>query len=436
MAFRSFDQQADDIQISRRSLFRGAAMLGAGAAAASLPFGRSAFAHAGHWPNVLATVEDYVSSGKVANMVSTLGWGQKPFDLINRGTLAFGDETLADADSLYRIYSMTKPITGMATMMLIEDGAFELDTPLSEILPAFANMQVLRKDDGPLDEVDPAKTAITIRHLLTHTAGIGYDITSKGLLQKAFQDKGITSGQISRYPIPGLPAVTSAPGLEEWTNRLATLPLIAEPGTIWSYSASIDLLGRVIEVASGMTYDRFLTERLFKPAGMNSTYFRVPESEIGRYTTNYGILNGNSLPIDPAASSIYLDQPPVLWGGSALVCSPNDYDKFLRMLVGLGEINGNRLMKEETVRIGTGNILPETADLSASWIKGQQFGAGGRVTGTAFGWGGAAGTTAFADIKSGLRAANFTQYVPSQTYAIQREFPEIVLKDLAALAGA
>ncbi len=431
MAFRDFE----DAQLSRRSLLRGTAWLGAGAALASVPMGRT-FAHAGHWPNVLATVEDYVSSGKVANMIATLGWGQKPFDMINRGTLAFGDETMVDADSLYRIYSMTKPITGMATMMLIEDGKFGLDTPVGEILPAFTDMQVLNKADGPLEEVTPAKTKMTIRHLLTHTAGLGYDITSKGPLQKAFQEQGITSGQLSRFPIPGVPAGKSAPGLEEWANRLAKLPLIAEPGKIWSYSASIDLLGRVIEVASGKTFDVFLSERLFEPAGMNSTYFRVPKAQIGRYTTNYGILNGNPLPIDPAALSIFLDQPPVLWGGSALVSSANDYDRFQRMLVGLGDIDGTRVMKPESVRLGASNLLPDGVDLTGTWVEGQGFGAGGRVTGTAYGWGGAAGTTAFCDIKSGLRAANFTQYIPSNAYPIQQGFPDLVLKDLAAMQGA
>lgn len=432
MAFRKFE----DAAFSRRSLLRGSALLGAGAALSAFPMGRAAFAHAGHWPNVMAAVDDYVSSGKVANMVATLGWGQKPFDQINRGTLAFGNETAADAESLYRIYSMTKPITGMATMMLIEDGAFTLDTPLADILPAFAKMQVLNKADGPLDEVTAANTAITIRHLLTHTAGLGYDIISKGPLQKAFQDNGISSGQLSRFPIPGVPTSESAPGLEEWANRLAKLPLIAEPGTTWSYSASMDLLGRVIEVASGKSFSTFLSERMFEPSGMTRTYFRVPKEEIGHLTTNYGILNGNPLPVDPAAMSIYLDKPPVEWGGSALVCSPADYDKFLRMLAGLGEIDGNRVMKPETVRLGTSNLLPEGVNLTGTWVEGQKFGAGGRVSGTAYGWGGAAGTTAFVDIKSGLRAGNFTQYIPANTYPIQQDFPDLVLKDLAAMQGS
>ncbi len=431
MAFRNFE----DAALSRRSLLRGGAWMGAGAALAGLPMGRMALAHEGHWPSVLAAVENYVSSGKVANMVATLGWGQQPADVIARGTLAFGAATKADADSLYRIYSNTKPITGMAVMMLIEDGDLTLDTPLGDVLPAFAKMQVLNKADGPLDQVTPAKTAITIRHLLTHTAGLGYDITSKGPLQKAFFANGISSGQISRFPIPGLPAGKSAQGLEEWANRLSKLPLIAEPGTKWSYSASIDLLGRVIEVVSGMSFDSFLQTRLFDPAGMSSTYFAVPKSEIGRYTTNYGILNGNPLPVDPARMSIFLDEPPVKWGGSGLVTSPNDYDKFQRMLAGLGEIDGTRVMKPETVRAGTSNILPEGVDLGGTWVAGQQFGAGGRVTGTAYGWGGAAGTTAFVDIKSGLRAGNWTQYIPAETYGIQREFPDLVLKDLAAMQG-
>lgn len=434
MAFRNFNDQ----EFSRRSLLRGGAWLGAGAALSALPMGRMALAHGGHWPNVLATVEDYVGSGKVANMVATLGWGQNAPDVIARGTLAFGGSTQADTDSLYRIYSNTKPVTGMATMMLIEDGEITLDTPLSEILPAFANMQVQKEYDGSIGEenLEPAKTEITIRHMLTHTAGLGYGIIQKGPIREAYEQQGLIPGQVSRLPIPGLGRGTPVDSLEKFADGLSKLPLVYQPGTKWSYSVGLDLLGRVIEVVSGMPFDRFLSTRLFEPAGMNSTYFRVPQAQVGRLTTNYGIMNGTPLPIDPGMASIYLDKPAFPFGGAGLVSSPADFDRFQRMLVGLGEIDGVRVMSEEAVRLGTSNILPEAVDLTGTWVAGQGFGAGGRVTGTTYGWGGAAGTTAFCDIESGLRAGNFTQYMPAESYGIQREFPDLVLKDLAALQGA
>jgi len=434
MAFRKFE----DAQLSRRTLMRGAGWLSAAAAASTLPLGRIAMAHAGHWPTILATVEEYVSSEKVANMVATLGWGQKPFDLINRGTLAFDDDTIADADSLYRIYSMTKPITGMATMMLVEDGKLTLDTPLADILPAFANMMVQKEYDGSIgpENLEPAKVQITIRHLLTHTAGLGYGIVQKGPIVKAYEEAGLIPGQVSRFPIPGLGRGTPVDSLEKFADGMAKMPLVYQPGKTWSYSVSLDLLGRVIEVVSGMPFDTFLNERLFAPAGMSSTYFRVPASQVGRLTTNYGVMNGAKLPIDSAANSIYLDEPAFPFGGAGLVSSANDYDRFQRMLVGGGEIEGTRVMKPETVAVATNDILPDGVELTGTWVKGQRFGAGGRVTGTAFGWGGAAGTAAFADMKSGLRAAMFTQYMPSNAYDIQQKFPELVLKDLAAMQGA
>ena len=436
MAFRTLD----DVAFSRRSVMRGGAWLTAGSAMATMPFASPAWAktNTATWHNVRHTVSEYVDSGKVANMVAAMGWGQGELEIIAGGTLQLDGMTKADGDSLYRIYSMTKPITGIATMMLIEDGAFTLDTPLADILPAFANMKVQKTYDGGIgaDNLEPAKTQITIRHLLTHTAGLGYGIVQKGPITKAYEDKGLIPGQVSRFPIPGLSRAKAVDSLAKFADGLAEMPLVLQPGAKWSYSVSLDLLGRVIEVASGKSFEQFLQERLFTPAKMTSTWFKVPQSEIGRLTTNYGVMNGLLLPIDPAGASVYLDPPAFPFGGAGLVCSANDYDRFLRMLVGKGTIDGVEVMKPETVRVATSDMLPDGAGVAGTWVAGQKFGAGGRVTGTAFGWGGAAGTAAFADMQSGLRAALFTQYMPSEAYTIQREFPEIVLKDLAAMTTA
>ncbi|WP_324262630.1 serine hydrolase domain-containing protein [Altererythrobacter sp. H2] len=436
MAFREFDQP----QVSRRSLLRGGLLLGAGTALAGVPLGRQLMAHghAASWPAIRATVESYVAEGKVANMLATMGWGQNDPEVIARGVLTLGRNVPADQDSLYRIYSMTKPITGIAAMMLVEDGKLALDQPLAEILPAYANMMVQKEYDGGIGEGDlvPAERPITIRQLLTHTAGLGYGIIQKGPIRAAYEERGLVPGQVSRVPIPGLGRAQAVGSLEAFANGLAKVPLVLQPGAKWSYSVSLDLLGRVIEVASGQSFDAFLKARLFDPLGMTSTFFRVPESEQGRFTTNYGILNGMPLPIDPADSSIYLDEPAFPFGGAGLVSSPRDYDRFQRMLVGGGALEGTRVMAEATVRLATSNLLPEGAETVATWVAGEGFGAGGRVTGTAFGWGGAAGTAAFVDMASGLRAALFTQYMPSEAYPIQRGFPDLVMQDLAAMKGA
>lgn len=422
--------------LSRRSLFRHSALFAGGAALTTLPFGRQLLAHdvAENWPNVAAMANRYVSERKLANLFMTFGWDQQEHaHSVGGGTLALGKPTPVDENSLYRIYSMSKPITGMATMILIDEGKLGLDQPVAEILPAFRDMRVLVDPAGSLDETVPANLPITIRQLLTHTAGLGYQIISKGPLQAAYNEKGLVGGRVSRMPLPGFPNVTPAPGLAAWADRLAELPLMYQPATEWSYSCSIDLLGRVIEVVSGMEFEAFLKKRIFEPCGMTSTWMQVPASEAHRLTDNYGTLGGNVFPLDPAANSIYLDAPEVPTGGGGLVSSPRDYDRFLRMLLGYGRIDGKFVMSEEAVRVGVSDLLPATVDTKGSWLEGEGHGAGGRSKGATFGWGGAAGTLAAVDFDLKLRTGLFTQYMPAEAYPIREEFMAAMEKDLTAL---
>ena len=432
MAFRTFDEP----NLSRRSLFRGSGYLAAGAALSTLPFGRQLLAHdvSEAWPNVAAMAEKYLGERKVANMFLTFGWNQEDHaHTVGGGNLSLAGETPVDENTLYRIYSMTKPITGMAIMMLIDEGKLTLDQPLSDILPKYKDTQVLVDPEGSLDDTVPAERAITIRHLLTHTAGLGYLITSKGPQLEAYREAGIVGGRVSRFPIPGIPEVTPAPNLEVWADRLAVIPLTVQPGTKWIYSASIDLLGRIVEVASGMEFEAFLKARMFEPLGMTSTWMTVPKSEIGRFADNYGVAFGQVLPLDPGSNSIYLDAPFVPSGGGGLVSTPRDYDRFLRMLLGMGSFDGTRIMSEEAVRVGTSNLVPDTVDMSGSWMEGQGHGAGGRSLNGTFGWGGAAGTLAAVDFKLGLRTALWTQYMPTEAYPIRDEYLAALEKDLMAM---
>ncbi|MDP5102460.1 MAG: beta-lactamase family protein [Erythrobacter sp.] len=426
----------DAFALSRRSLIRGSALLAGGAALGGLPFGRALFAHdvSESWPNVAALADRYVSERKVANLFLTFGWGQQDrAHTVGGGTLSLARPTLVDEDSLYRIYSMSKPITGMAVMILIDQGKLGLDQPLYEILPKFREMQVLINPEGALEDTVPAERPITIRQLLTHTAGLGYQIISKGPLQAAFNEQGLVGGRVSRIPIPGIEPVTPAPGLAVWADRLAELPLMYQPATKWSYSCSLDLLGRVIEVVSGMEFEAFLKARIFEPCGMTSTWMQVPQSEVGRLTDNYGIIGGNAFPIDPGANSIFTDPPEVPAGGGGLVSSPRDYDRFLRMLLGYGRIDGKFVMSEEAVRVATSNLLPASVDTTGSWLEGEGHGAGGRSKDGTFGWGGAAGTLAAVDFKLGLRSTLFTQYMPSEAYPIRDEFLAALEADLSAM---
>lgn len=436
MAFRNFDQT----QLSRRSLFRSGALVGVGALASGLPASTALFAHdaGGEFPALAQFAKKYVSEGKVANLLITLGMGAQDdhAHTVGGGKLGFSSEANVGLDTLYRIYSMTKPVTGIATMMCIEDGHFTLDTPLAELLPAFADMKVLKKADGPLTDTVPAQKPITIRQLLTHTSGLSYIIDAKGPLLAAYARGGLVGGRVTRLPIPGVPDVRGAPSLEAFADRLSTLPLVAQPETKWIYSASFDLLGRVIEVASGMEFQNFLQTRIFDPCGMTSTFFTLPEGDRARMTDNYGFLGQMPIPIDPGASSIYLDEPEFASGGGGLLSTPRDYDRFLRMLLGFGTLDSVQISESETIRTAVSNLLPAGVDTAGTWVDGEGFGAGGRTKNGRFGWGGAAGTLAAVDYNLDLRAGLYTQYMPPETYPIREEYIRALTADMQATAAA
>ncbi|MDD3799778.1 MAG: serine hydrolase [Novosphingobium sp.] len=421
--------------MSRRAFIGGGAALGAWQAFA--PY--SALAQAAPWPGVTRYTDGYVRSGKLAGAVAAMGWGQDALDVIARGQRTL-EGAPVDGDSLFRIYSMTKPVTGMAAMMLVDEGLLELDQPLAEILPKYQDMRVQRVPDGSITDLVPAERPITIRHLLTHTSGLGYSIVQEGPIKAAYVQAGLVPGRISRLPIAELfGARNTTLTLARFADRLAAMPLVYQPGTKWSYSVGLDLMGRVIEVVSGRPFDVFLQERLFDPLGMTSTFFRVPPDQVRRLTTNYGVLGGVLLPLDPAGASVFLSQPAFPFGGSGLVSSPRDYDRFLRMLLGFGKFEGKRVMAEQAVRTGTSNLLPQGIGTAGTFANGGGFGAGGRVglgreAGT-FGWAGAAGTIAFADLKRGWRGGYYTQYMPATAYPIQKEFPEVAMKDALAARG-
>lgn len=343
-------------------------------------------------------------------------------------------------DTIFRIYSMTKPITGMIAMMLIDEGKLGLDQPIAEILPAFARMTVQNTPDGSITDVRPAKTPITVRHLLTHTSGLGYSITQKGPLKAAYEAAGLVPAQVSHLQIPGLSVRKTLPSLAAFADTLATMPLVYEPGTVWSYSVSLDLLGRVIEVVAGKPFDTVVAERIFGPCGMTSSGFRVAPANKDRLTSNYALVGGHLAPLDPAATSIYLDPPAYPFGGAGLVSSPRDYDRFLAMLLNWGTIDGTRVMSERAVRLGTSDLLPFGADRSridfGANAPAAGFGAGGRVgigadAGT-YGWSGAAGTVGFISYRAGLRAGLFTQYMPNAALPVQHEFEQSVRADVIA----
>ncbi len=384
---------------------------------------------------VTAFARSYVADGRAPGIVVAYARGDVPPTVVAAGALA-GEPgaARADIDSLWRVYSMTKPITGMAAMMLVEDGKLGLDQPIADFIPGFRSMKVLTDPARSL-AARPAVRPITVRHLLTHTAGLGYSIVTKGPLLAEYDRLGIAPAALAPAAEPALRRVRPS-SLKEFADRVATLPLIADPGTVWSYSISLDVLARVIEVAGGMPFERFVETRMFRPLGMRSSYWTVPQGEIGRFATNYLWVGRRLVPFDRPVVSVFATPPSFPYGGAGLVMSARDYDRFLHMLVNEGTLDGVRVMKAETVRLAMSNLLP--AAVGAFTVPGRSggdtaavkfgFGAGGSIylesgpgrpaTGT-YGWGGAAGTTAWIDPVNKVRATVMVNYMPSDKWPLR-----------------
>lgn len=421
-------------------------------------------------PATQALFDGYIRDNKMPGIVGAFGIGDRPTIFVSAGRIA--DEATApaaNADSLWRVYSMTKPITGMAAMILIEDGKLKLDDPVSKYFPGWAKMKVLTNPDTSLESV-PAKNQVTVRMLMTHSSGLGYSISAKGPLLAEYNKLGIlpgaTNAATEATARPARPA-----NLQAFAERVATVPLVAQPGTKWHYSIGLDVLAAVVEKASGQSFESFVKARLLDPLGMTSTYWQVPADQVGRFSTNYIFAKEGAemmaamgatpimdpakidpklrMPFDPAATSVYLQPPSFPYGGAGLVSSARDYDRFLHMLQNFGELDGKRVMKRETAQLAMSNLLPngivfEGIDSSTGGnVKGPAmgFGAGGSVylvdvpggasKGT-YGWGGAAGTIAWVDPAKQVRGNVMVQYFPAGKWPIRQEAIPALMQDLAA----
>ncbi|WP_448662374.1 serine hydrolase domain-containing protein [Sphingomonas sp. CJ20] len=392
-------------------------------------------------PATTAVAKRYVAEGTVPGIVILTGIGNEDPRLIAEGRIAAAPTApAADADSLWRVYSMTKPITGIAAMILVQEGKLRLDQPISDFIPAFKDMKVLVDPAKDLT-TRPATRPITVRNLLTHTAGLGYNIITKGPLLDEYNRLGINPAQVNAATEPNMRRVRPAT-LEAFADRVASLPLIAEPGSKWSYSIGLDVLGRVIEVASGMPFDSFVNTRIFAPLKMQSSYWTVPADQAARLATNYARVGDNLVPADPGATSVYLQPPSFPYGGAGLVMSARDYDRFLHMLLNGGTLDGVRILNADTVRLAMSDLLPAGVD-KALLEKDSNgvplgFGAGGSVyladkpggpgKGT-FGWGGAAGTIGYVDPVHRLRATVMINLFTETT--LRKDTTAAIYADLA-----
>ncbi|WP_375403585.1 serine hydrolase domain-containing protein [uncultured Sphingomonas sp.] len=410
-------------------------------------------------PATQALFDAYVRDRKMPGIAAAFGIGDVDPIFVSAGRIADDSTVAAGPDTLWRIYSMTKPVTAMAAMILVEEGKLGLDQPVSDILPAFRNMRVLTDPANSLAS-RPAARPITVRHLLTHTAGLGYNIVTKGPLLKEYERLGILPGAANAL-IEEQARRVRPTSLQAFADRVATLPLIADPGTRWSYSIGLDVLGAVVERASGMPFDRFLQRRIFTPLRMTSTYFTVPAGEAGRFATNYAFIGANPFQpdprgtnrvvADPARTSVYLRPPSFPYGGAGLVSSARDYDRFLHMLQNGGELDGARVMKPATARLAMSNLLPTGVTFQGigGGTGGTQgagtpmgYGAGGSVyladrpggpsKGT-YGWGGAAGTIAYIDPVKRVRGTIMVNYFPAERWPLRQDVPTALARDFVTV---
>lgn len=376
----------------------------------------------------------YVAEGKLAGVVTLVARDGKVVHLDAQGVANLETGAAMQPDTLFRIYSMSKPITAVAAMILFEEGRFQLRDPVSRFLPELKDLEVLR-EDGTLA---PAG-AITMQQLLTHTAGFSYGFSPTDAVDRQYRDSRLLAGSTD---------------LGAFVQNLARLPLRFEPGSRWHYSVAVDVTGAVIERISGRPLDAFLRERLFLPLGMHDTFFEVPEAKRARLGTNHR-WNAETQRLEVAPDSDYPRWRDTTFfsGGAGLVSTAADYARFAEMLRAGGTLDGVRILSPKTVELMTMNHLPALMSASGS---GEQPGLGnlGGFSGAGFGlgvavledvpaagvigsageysWGGAAGTIFWVDPVEELVVIGMIQLMQSP-WPLRAELKSLTYQALTEL---
>ena len=399
---------------------------------------------------IAAHFNRYVDVGKIPGYLVLIARRGKTAYLHRYGLRDVGAALPVQEDTIFRIYSMTKPITSVAVLTLYERSLLHLDDPASEFVPGFKELDVFESGDEQSWRTVPAEREMTIRDLLTHTSGLTYGhmqahpIDAMYRQRKFFEDAEMT--------------------LEDFADSLSELPLLFSPGTRWSYSVATDVLGYIIEVVSGKTLDQYFADEILEPLGMVDTAFAIAPEKAERFAANYE-RDGNSFRlIDKPSESSYLRQPKLPSGGGGLISTASDYLRFSQMLLNKGEFKGVRILGRRTVELMTSNHLPADCDLANMGYvlhsdtrsegvgmglgarhnlrrggvrtetrhDGVGFGLGGSVlldpaaaqilgSPGEFAWGGAASTFFWIDPREAMTAIFLTQLMPSSSYPIRRE---------------
>jgi CubicO group peptidase (beta-lactamase class C family) len=377
--------------------------------------------------------EKYLAPGKLPCALALVARGGEVAHLGVQGFADVERKEKITEDTVFRIYSMTKPVTSAAFMMLVEEGKVALDHPVHRFIPEWRELGVFKAGFiGTFQTQRPARPMLMV-DLLRHTSGLTYGFQNRTNVDAAYRKNGI-----GELPHKG--------ALDTMIAGLAKLPLEFSPGDAWNYSVSTDVLGYLIEKISGMPLPQFLKERIFDPLGMDDTAFEVAPGATERFASCYAASpTGGIVLQDDARKSEYLKPPMFLSGGGGLVSTVGDYLKFCRMFLNGGDLGGKRLLGRKTIELMTMNHLPGgkyLTDLSQSLFSevaydGVGFGLGFAVTcdpartllpGSAgeYSWGGAASTYFWIDPKEDLIAIFMTQLLPSTLYPLRRELRTLV----------
>jgi CubicO group peptidase (beta-lactamase class C family) len=374
-------------------------------------------------------MQRYVDEKKLAGIVTLVARRGKLVHFEKCGMAEIETGRVMQLDTLFRIYSMTKPITSTAVLMLFEEGRFRLNDPVSNYIPYFKDVKVLDNTPGSGVTFINTQRPVTIRDLLTHTAGLSYGF-----------DENIYIDQLYQKKVWAKLEKTQDVTLEEVVKLVASLPLAHQPGTAFRYSMATDVLGYLVQVVSGRPFDEFLKKNIFEPLGMPDTFFSVPPEKVERFSATYGPDKQAGLKAsDPAAQSHYLKPTRNPSGGGGLVSTAADYFRFSQMLLNQGELDGVRLLGRKTVEMMAQDHLPPGVDcfgnphegfgLGVSVIrnvaKSQMLGSAGN-----FGWGGAANTNFWIDPHEELLGILMLQYMPSDTYPVVADFRNLVYQAL------
>ena len=333
-----------------------------------------------------AGMRQFVDDGRLAGVVTMMARHGKTVHFSNAGLKDIESDEPITEDSIFRIYSMSKPITGVAMMMLYEEGKWRLNDPVTKFIPEFANLQVVA-GDGPNGEplLEDATRSMTMRELMTHSSGLAYGLGASNVVDRKYRE---------------IRVLDSSKPLQEMIDTLATLPLLYQPGARWYYSIAVDVQGYLVETLSGQPFDQFLQERIFDPIGMIDTAFYVPADKLDRLALIHSQDENGAL-VAPQRGGDVTQPPAGPSGGGGLFSTTTDYMRFSQMLLNGGELDGPRLLSPRSVKMMRTNHLQEQAlgTMRPGTGFGLDFGvimdpaaAGEPYSTGVFQWGGAAGT--------------------------------------------